>query len=121
MFATLGTVAVASLFLLGGVNKLFNWQTTFERMETAGLTPAAFLLPMTIALELAGGLALIYGRWPAVTAGALLAVFTLATNLFFHRFWEFDGRIAELELSLFFKNVAIAGALVVIAARHWET
>jgi len=72
----------------GGLNKVLTWQATLERMEAAGLWPAALLLTMTISLELGGGAALIYGRHPSAVAGVLLAMFTLATNVFFHRYWD---------------------------------
>ena len=116
----LGIFALASLFLLGGLNKILNWSDTLERMEAAGLTPAALLLPLTVALELIGGAALVYGRGPSVAAGLLLAGFTVLTNLAFHRFWEMNGVLGDLELSLFFKNIAIAGALTLVAARKWD-
>ncbi|MEO1573949.1 MAG: DoxX family protein [Pseudomonadota bacterium] len=113
---TAGRAGLASLFVLGGINKIMNYPGTLERMTDVGLSPAGLLLPLTIALELGGGLALIVGV-PAlrVIAGLTLATFTLATNVFFHRFWELDGMIGDLELSLFFKNLAIAGALVMAA------
>lgn len=47
-------------------------------------------------------------------------MFTLATNAVFYRFWEFSEPIASLEVSLFFKNVAIAGALIFVAATEDE-
>ncbi len=111
----IGRVALASLFLLGAVNKVALWDETLARMEGVGLSPAVILLPMTVSLELLGGLAIAYGRRPWVRIGFVLGVYTLATNLFFHRFWELDGALRSLELSLFFKNVAIAGGLVAIA------
>jgi len=83
-------------------------------MVDVGLAPAALLLPATILLELIGGLSVAYGRRPAIYAAPALFAFTLATNLWFHRFWELEGEIATLELSLFFKNIAIAGALLFV-------
>lgn len=114
--ALIGRAGLASLFLLGGLNKILTFGETEARMIEVGLQPAALLLPATIALELIGGACVIYGRRPAVFAAAALAIFALATNLWFHRFWELSGEIAALELSLFFKNVAIAGALVFVSA-----
>ncbi|MEO1306122.1 MAG: DoxX family protein [Pseudomonadota bacterium] len=110
----IGRLGLASLFILGGINKALNYQSTLERMSDVGLTPASLLLPATIALELIGGACVAYGRRPAAFAALALFVFTLATNYWFHRFWELDGEIAALELSLFFKNVAIAGGLLLL-------
>jgi putative oxidoreductase len=112
----LGRASLASLFVLGGINKILNYDATGVRMAEAGLEPAALLLPATIALEIGGGLLVAFGGNLAWLAAAALAVFTLATNFFFHRFWEMTGVQAETELSLFFKNVAVFGALTYAAA-----
>jgi putative oxidoreductase len=116
---TLGRLLLASLFILAGINKLINFAATREMMEAAGLVPTLILLPATILLELGGGLILAAGRRFAAPVAVGLAIFTLATNLFFHRFWAFDGQIGALQLSLFFKNVAIAGALLFAGAKLW--
>ena len=111
-----GRIGLASLFLLGGINKILTFDTTLARMAEAGLHPAALLLPCVIAMELIGGALVAYGRWAASLAALALALFTLATNVYFHDFWNMQGDLAALELSLFFKNVAIAGALLFYAA-----
>ena len=111
-----GRFGLASLFLLGGINKIATFSETAERMESVGLAPALVLLPATIALELIGGVMLAFKIRFAWIAALALATFTLATNLYFHRFWELSGEIRALELSLFFKNVAIAGALAFAAS-----
>lgn len=110
----IGRSGLASLFILGGINKLVSYQETQARMVDVGLAPAAILLPATILLELIAGLSVAYGRRLAIYAAPALFAFTLATNLWLHRFWELEGEIATLELSLFFKNIAIAGALLFV-------
>jgi putative oxidoreductase len=110
-----GRVILASLFVLAGVNKIVSFPAVQAQMESAGLVPAALLLPAVIALELCGGALVAWGRFLAVLAALGLAVFTLATNYYFHDFWNLTGEMAQLELSLFFKNVAIAGGLVAVA------
>jgi putative oxidoreductase len=112
-----GRVLLASLFILAGINKILNYTPTLTMMQAAGLEPAGLLLPLTIALELGGGLLVALGRKGTVPAAAALALFTLATNLFFHDFWNRAGELAMLQLSLFFKNVAISGALLFVAAK----
>ena len=112
----MGRSGLASLFILGSVNKVLSYADTQDRMVDVSLVPASILLPATILLELIGGVALVYGRRPAVVAGVALSLFTLATNYWFHDFWRMEGEIASLELSLFFKNVAIASALIFVAS-----
>ena len=116
-----GRIGLASLFVLGGVNKLLNFSITSQRMSAVGLVPAELLLPLTIMLELGAGMLVARGgRW-AWPAGLALALFTLATNIIFHRFWALSGPLRDLELSLFFKNISIAGALVYCAAAEKAT
>lgn len=110
-----GRIALASLFLLGGLNKVLNYAATLTSMEAVGLSPAPLLLPLVIGLELIGGALVAFGRRRAALAALALAMFTLSTNIFFHDFWNMDGDIAALELSLFFKNVSIAGGLLFFA------
>ena len=115
-FVPLGRAIVASLFVLGGVNKILNYAPTLAFMQDVGLPASQVLLPLTILLELGGGLALVFGapfhRWIAV----LLAGFTVLVNFIFHAFWTYAGPDAVLQLSLFFKNIAVVGALLLIAA-----
>jgi putative oxidoreductase len=112
----LGRVTLASLFLLAGINKVLNYGPTLVMMREAGIEPALLLLPLTILLELGAGGLIARGRRLAAVSAIILAIYTLATNLFFHRFWELSGVVAELQLSLFFKNIAIFGALLYLAA-----
>ncbi|MBD2840939.1 DoxX family protein [Erythrobacter sp. KMU-140] len=111
---------MAAFFVLAAVNKIMNFDATTIGMAEVGLEPAAVLLPMVIALEGLGGLSIALAHRRAWISAAVLAVFTLATNAFFHRFWELDGLMGQLELSLFFKNVAIAGGLVYISAHLYR-
>jgi putative oxidoreductase len=115
-----GRFLLASLFLLAGINKLLNFTPTLLRMQETGIPLSEIALPLTIALELIGGALLAWGRWGAWQAAAALALFTLATNALFHRFWQMPAETAPLELSLFFKNVAIAGALIMVSAQTWQ-
>ncbi len=87
-------------------------------MARVGLEPAGLLLPLVIGLEIVAGALIAIGRWYVSIAALALAGFTLATNVAFHDFWAMEGERAALELSLFFKNVSIAGALLYVAGIH---
>ncbi len=117
MLAATGRVVTGLFFVLAGVNKLTQYGETLSLMDGAGLPTPQLLLPVVIALEIGGGATVMAGRGrKAVLAAALaLAAFTVATNLAFHRFWELDGMMHRLELSLFFKNLVVAAALLMVA------
>ncbi|MEM7098693.1 MAG: DoxX family protein [Pseudomonadota bacterium] len=112
----IGRVGVALLFILGGINKMVNFDPTLERMAHEGLPSVDLLLPIVILLELGGGIVLALGRRYASSAAFTLALFTLLTNFVFHDFWNMQGQLAMLELSLFSKNVAIVSALTFLAS-----
>lgn len=116
MIHAAGRTGLASLFLLGGINKAANFSETATRMSEVGLTPASLLLVATIVLEIMGSLWIIFNLPRAYVAAIALSAFTLATNIIFHRFWELEGQLNTLELSLFFKNIAIAGGLLFVAS-----
>ena len=118
---TSGRVIIGVFFVLAGISKIMDYAAVGETMAGVGLLPA--LLPLVIALEIGGGAVVMVGRPVRYVWGValVLAAFTLLTNFYFHRFWELDGVMHRLELSLFFKNLAIAGALLMVAGVSYRS
>lgn len=71
-FLVVGRIGLASLFILGGLNKALNYSATLEQMENVGLSPAAIMLPIVIVLEFCGGIVIAYGKRMVVLASCLL-------------------------------------------------
>jgi putative oxidoreductase len=111
-----GRILLASLFVLGGINKVLNYVPTLAMMNDAGLPFAQLLLPLTIGLELGGGVIVALGRKLAAPVALLLAAYTLVVNIVFHPFWALTGAASASQLSLFFKNISIIGGLLLVAA-----
>ena len=109
----LGRGLLAALFLFAGAIKVLNPSFFTARMEGGGVP--GFLLPAVIALELGGGLALLLG-WKMQYAAGLLAVFCVATAVIFHH--DFAN---AAERNVFFKDLAIAGALMFVTATAMKT
>ena len=111
----LGRVLLGGFFVLAGLSKLLDPSAPVGMMAEQGFPAPGLLVWPVIALEMVGGALVAWGRrWLAPTVLAL-AAFTLATNLGFHRFWEMpDPVMRQLELSLFFKNLAIMGGLLLL-------
>jgi len=106
--APLGRILLSLIFVQSGIGKIAQYAGTQGYMESAGVPGA--LLPLVIAVELAGGLAVILG-WQARLAAFLLAGFSLLSGLLFH------GNFADqMQMILFMKNVALAGGFLMIVS-----
>jgi putative oxidoreductase len=103
-----GRFLLALLFLLSGLGKIGAYGATAAYMSSAGVPGA--LLPAVIAVEVLGGLALVLG-WKTRIAAALLAGFSLLAAVTFH-----NNLADQIQLIMFFKNVAIAGGLLILVA-----
>lgn len=108
LLALPGRIALSAIFIISGWGKLAGYAATQQYMEAVGVPGA--LLPLVIALELGGGLAILAGaftRWTAVA----LAVFSVAAAALFHA--NFADPVQAIN---FWKNVAMAGGFLILAA-----
>ena len=106
--APAGRVLISLIFIQSGWGKIAGYAGTQAYMESAGVP--GFLLPLVIAVELLGGLAVLLG-WQTRVAAFLLAGFTLLSALLFHFDFGDQGQTIQ-----FMKNLAIAGGFLVIVA-----
>lgn len=98
--AVIARVLMAYIFIVAGWGKLTAYSATVGYMESMGVPSA--MLPLTILVELGGGLALLFG-FQARFAAFGLGIFSLITAFLFHGGVE-DG-------INFMKNFAMAGGL----------
>jgi putative oxidoreductase len=110
----LGRILLASLFLVSAARKLLGWAGTLGYIQSKGLPYADILLMATVALEIIGGLMLVFNVF-AAPAALLLAGFCLVSGALFHDFWTVDAAQYGNQLNHFLKNVALAGGLLVVA------
>ena len=103
-----GRALIAMLFILAGIAKVIGPKPFLEHMAQHHVP--GLLLPAVYALEIGAGLALLAG-WQLRYSAGLLAAFCIATATVFH--FNFAD---HAERSLFFKDLAIAGGLMCIAA-----
>ncbi|MDQ0007903.1 putative oxidoreductase [Luteibacter jiangsuensis] len=103
-----GRLLLVGLFLLSGFGKITAYTATAGYMTAMGVPPA--VLPLVIAIEVLGGLAILLG-WKTRIVAVLLAGFTLLTGVVFHH--DFADQI---QMIMFMKNVSIAGAFLLLAA-----
>jgi putative oxidoreductase len=104
----LGRAMMSFIFIMAGFNKISGYAGTQGYMESMGVPGA--LLPVVIALEIVGGLAILLG-WQTRIAAFLLAGFCIVSGVIFH------GNIADqMQMILFMKNIAIAGGLLFLVS-----
>ena len=111
-----GRVGFAALFVPSGFSKLMNLNAFIYNIDGRGVPFAPVLAPLAGVTEFLGGLALLLGVQVRV-ASVVLLLFTVAATLIAHRFWEYaPGAARQMQQINFFKNVAIVGGFVFLAA-----
>jgi len=106
--APLGRVLLAMIFIMSGLNKISTYAGTQGYMDAMGVPGA--ILPLVIALEVLGGIALIVG-FQARLAALGLAGFSVLSALLFHANFA-----DQMQMMMFMKNITIAGGFLMIVA-----
>jgi putative oxidoreductase len=104
----LGRILMVLIFVLAGFTKIMHYDATAADMVAHGIP--GMLLPVVIATELLGGLAIILG-WQTRIAAFLLAGFSVVTALLMH-----NDPNSQVEGIMLMKNLSIAGGFLVIFA-----
>lgn len=110
LLAATGRVLIAAIFIISGLNKIADPAATIGYIESAGLPFAPAALIVAALIEVGGGFALIAGFRTRFTA-LVMAGFTLVAALAFHAHFADQNQFIH-----FFKNIAMAGGLLQIAA-----
>ncbi|WP_020650702.1 DoxX family protein [Solimonas variicoloris] len=102
-----GRILIAALFVISGWGKISGYAGTQQYMAAMGVPGA--ILPLVIALELGGGLAIVLGLFTRPIA-LLLAGFSIVAAVLFH------GAPDQVNQIMFLKNFAIAGGFLFLVA-----
>ena len=102
----IGRIFISAIFLFSGVNKIFNYDSTIEWMESFGISEI-FLTP-TIILEIIFPLLIIIG-YRARLAASMLSLFCLSTAFIFHN--DFSN---QMQIIAFLKNIGLTAGLLFI-------
>lgn len=106
--APVGRILISLMFIGSGIGKITGYAGTQSFMESVGVPGA--LLPLVIAVEVVGGLAVVLG-WHTRLAAFLLAGFCLLSALLFH-----NNFADHTQYIMFMKNLALTGAFLMIVS-----
>ena len=101
-----GRIFLSALFLIEGINKIFNYEGTTAYMESFGVPD--FLYIPAIILEIIFPLLIVIGYQTKICA-LIMAIFSVLLAIIFHA--DFDN---QMQLISFLKNFAIAGGFIII-------
>jgi putative oxidoreductase len=117
LFFIFGRSLLGLYFIIPGLSKIFDFVATLSLMRMKGVPFSSVLLPLTIIIQLLGGIFLILGRNLRLTS-IILFCLTIIINIYIHNFWALSGDPSQAhEIQNFVKNLAIAAGLLILATR----
>ena len=106
---------IAAVFLLFGVRSILGYAGSVGYFTKLGFPAPEAMVVLAIIIQLGGGALLAIG-WKTRWAGWLLVAYVVIATLMAHRYWEYDAAQYVAQMTNFFKNLAIIGGLLYIAA-----
>lgn len=117
-YFVLGRTLLGLYFLVPGLSKIVGYSATLDLMASKQVPLSEILLPITILVQIGGGVLLIAGRQLRLSA-LVLAGLTLIINIYIHNFWSLSGDPSQAhETQNFIKNLAIMAGLLVLATKE---
>ncbi len=113
--ALLARLLMALLFLPAGISKIGGFAGTAGYIGSVGLPMPEVGAAIAILVEVGASILLIIGLFTR-PAALVLAIFTLVASFFFHAFWSMPAEAQMMQSLMFYKNIAIVGGLLAIAA-----
>ncbi len=111
----LGRALLALLFVPAGFAKIGGFAGTVGYIASKGVPLPEVATAAAIAIELGLGLLLLIG-WQARWAALCIAIFTVVITFIFHNFWAMEAAQKMMQQQAFFKNIAVVGGLLLVAA-----
>jgi putative oxidoreductase len=109
----LGRFFYVLIFLMAGSNH-FSKQT-IAYAASQGVPLASIAVPLSGVLAIAGGLSILLG-YRAKLGAWLIVLFLIPVTLMLHKFWAVqDPMMAQIQMILFMKNVAMLGGALLIS------
>lgn len=111
----IGRIMFAMIFMGSGLaGHLMSADDTAAYAESRGVKSAKMLTQVSGVLIALGGIAVILGIWIDLAAIGI-AAYVLITGFMVHHFWtDEDPMTQQVEMSMFMKNLSIAGGALIL-------
>lgn len=109
--ALVGRILVALIFIISGYGKIAGYAGTAGYMASKGMPLVDVLLPLTILIELGGGLLIAIG-WKVRWAAAVMFLFLIPVTLVFHNPAGLAAAEAQQQTIELLKNLSIMGGML---------
>ena|SRR5688572_12639768 len=110
----IGRVVFSFFFIYSGFNHLTKLSMMSQYAASSGVPAPTVAVAVSGLMLLGGGLSILLGVQPKWGA-ALLVVFLVPTAIMMHKFWGIaDPMMAANQAAHFWKNIALAGAALMI-------
>ena len=113
--ALIGRALLALLFIPAGFSKIGGFAGIAGYIASKGVPLPELAAAAAIGVELGLGLLLLVG-WQTRWAALGIAFFTVVITFIFHNFWAVPVEQVMAQQQSFFKNIAVVGGLLTVAA-----
>jgi putative oxidoreductase len=109
-----GRILLSAIFIFSGIGKMAAF-SMYTGYASARLPMPSVAIAVAIVVEVLGGLAILAGFQTRIAAW-IVFLYLIPTTFVFHNFWALEGAAKMDNQAHFFKNVAIMGGLLILAA-----
>lgn len=114
VFILIARLALSVLFLWSGVMKVFAYGAFVAYLHSKGVPFVQIAAALATAVEVLGGVLLVVG-FLIRPLGLVMAVYTLATAVVGHDFWNVADAALQHDMVIhFWKNVGLAGGFLLL-------
>lgn len=108
-----GRILFVILFIFSGFGHFQRHRMMVEYTRQARVPFPELAVPLTGLMIVLGGLGVLFGVWGDL-ASLLLVAFLIPVAFTMHRFWGVDAQTQMMQMPHFLKNIALAGAALVL-------
>ena len=106
---------LALLYLPAGFSKVTHFAGTVGEIASKGVPVPELAAAAAVGVELGLAMLLLIG-WQTRWAALGIAFFTVVVSFIFHNFWAVPADQVVQQAQSFFKNIAVVGGLLTVAA-----